>query len=129
MLDADLKPWLIEVNHSPSFLADSPLDLKIKKSLLRDTLHMLNLTKKRKKDYVNADNPQQRLVDNHVRMTNKEKQQEKEALRAKNQIIKDKYENSNMGDFQNLYPLPLGVTKEQDKLMELYDHIYLKVSK
>lgn len=78
---------------------------------------------------MNADNPQQRLVDNHVRMTNKEKQQEKEALRAKNQIIKDKYENSNMGDFQNLYPLPLGVTKEQDKLMELYDHIYLKVSK
>ena len=34
-----------------------------------------------------------------------------------------------MGDFQNLYPLPLGVSKEQDKLMELYDKIYNRVSK
>lgn len=51
MIDQDLKPWLIEVNHSPSFCTDSPLDLKIKKSLLRDTLHILNLTHKRKKAY------------------------------------------------------------------------------
>lgn len=73
MLDSDLKPWLIEVNHSPSFLADSALDLAIKKNLLRDTIHMLNLTNKRKKAYVTADNPQQRLVEGHVKMTNKEK--------------------------------------------------------
>lgn len=34
-----------------------------------------------------------------------------------------------MGDYQNLYPLPLGVSKEQDKLMDLYDKIYNKVSR
>jgi flagellar basal-body rod protein FlgF len=30
MLDEKLRPWLIEVNHSPSFTCDSPLDLAIK---------------------------------------------------------------------------------------------------
>ena len=44
MLDQDLKLWLLEVNHSPSFLTESPLDFKLKKNLLRDTLHMLNLS-------------------------------------------------------------------------------------
>ena len=58
MLDTDLKPWLIEVNHSPSFCTDSPLDLTMKKNLLRDTLHILNLSQKRKQAYLRADHPQ-----------------------------------------------------------------------
>ena len=43
--------------------------------------------------------------------------------------LKDTYENSNLGDFQNLYPLPKGVSSQQDKLMDLYDSIYLKKSR
>jgi tubulin polyglutamylase TTLL6/13 len=34
MLDESLTPWIIEVNHSPSFSTDTPLDYKIKKSLI-----------------------------------------------------------------------------------------------
>ena len=34
---------------------------------------------------------------------------EKEALKQKKMRIKDKFENNNMGDFQNLYPLKRGV--------------------
>lgn len=30
MIDTDLKPWLLEVNLSPSLACDSPIDLKIK---------------------------------------------------------------------------------------------------
>ena len=33
ILDKKLKPWLLEVNHSPSFQTNSSLDLKIKSSL------------------------------------------------------------------------------------------------
>jgi hypothetical protein len=35
MLDTDFRPWLIEVNHSPSFNIDSPLDLAIKEELIQ----------------------------------------------------------------------------------------------
>ena len=48
MIDEDCKPWLIEVNQSPSFKADSGLDKRIKEKLVADTIHLLNLNPKRK---------------------------------------------------------------------------------
>jgi tubulin polyglutamylase TTLL6/13 len=38
ILDKHLKPYLLEVNHAPSFNTDTPLDFLIKKQLLFDTL-------------------------------------------------------------------------------------------
>ena len=43
LIDEEFKPWLLEINHSPSFCTDSPLDYIIKKSLILDTLLLLNL--------------------------------------------------------------------------------------
>ncbi|XP_020853275.2 tubulin polyglutamylase TTLL6 isoform X1 [Phascolarctos cinereus] len=43
LLDRKLKPWLLEVNHSPSFSTDSRLDKEVKDSLLYDTLVLINL--------------------------------------------------------------------------------------
>ena len=51
MLDRDCKPYLLEVNHSPSFSTDSPLDEKVKGDLIRDTVRLLGLTRKRKAMY------------------------------------------------------------------------------
>lgn len=42
MIDKNFKPWLIEVNQSPSFETDSALDYEVKKSVLRDTFSLLN---------------------------------------------------------------------------------------
>ena len=36
MLDANLKPWLLEVNHTPSFSCGSPIDLRIKKGVISE---------------------------------------------------------------------------------------------
>lgn len=44
ILDEKLKPWILEVNHSPSFSTDTPLDFKIKKNLITDTIKLLNLS-------------------------------------------------------------------------------------
>jgi hypothetical protein len=41
MIDSKLQPWLIEVNHLPSFGTDSPLDLDIKERLMYQTLRSL----------------------------------------------------------------------------------------
>jgi len=48
MVDANLKPWLIEVNHAPSLATGSAFDLTIKQKLVIDTITLLNLTAKRK---------------------------------------------------------------------------------
>jgi hypothetical protein len=48
MLDANLKAYLIEINQMPSFQTDSPLDMKVKKGVIHDTINLLNLSVKRK---------------------------------------------------------------------------------
>ena len=50
-LDHKLRPWILEVNHTPSFTTDTPLDLKIKKGVITDTLHLLNLSVRRRNKY------------------------------------------------------------------------------
>ena len=50
ILDSNLKPMLLEVNHAPSFATDSPVDYEIKKALFVDMFGMLGLTLERKKD-------------------------------------------------------------------------------
>eukprot|EP01034_Spumella_vulgaris_P030345 gene30346-37546_t len=41
MLDSNYKPWLIEVNHLPSFGTDSPLDKDIKERLMEQVFSIL----------------------------------------------------------------------------------------
>ena len=54
MIDSDLKPWLLEVNLSPSLACDSPIDLKIKHNLFVDTLNLISLKKyDRKRENIN----------------------------------------------------------------------------
>lgn len=43
LLDWKLKPYILEVNHSPSFHTDAQIDKDIKEALLVDTFEMLNL--------------------------------------------------------------------------------------
>ena len=48
ILDSNLKPMLLEVNHAPSFATDSPLDNDIKHKLFVDMFAILGLTVERK---------------------------------------------------------------------------------
>ena len=43
MIDSNLKPWLMEINLSPSLACDSPLDMEIKSKLISDTFNMIGL--------------------------------------------------------------------------------------
>lgn len=43
LLDTNLKPWLLEVNLSPSMNTDSPLDLYIKSNLVSDALNLVGV--------------------------------------------------------------------------------------
>lgn len=50
MLDHKLNPYILEINYTPSFTADTPLDRYIKKSLINDTLNLVNVTEKWKRE-------------------------------------------------------------------------------
>ena len=43
ILDSKLKPYVLEVNHTPSFSIDSPLDFSVKKNVISDALKLLNI--------------------------------------------------------------------------------------
>jgi hypothetical protein len=43
MLDSDLKPWLLEVNISPSFSSSSPFDKTVKTKLACDTFTLVGI--------------------------------------------------------------------------------------
>ncbi|XP_053330304.1 tubulin polyglutamylase TTLL5 [Spea bombifrons] len=51
LIDVNLKPWLLEVNLSPSLACDAPLDLKVKASVISDMLTLIG---------VECQDPQQR---------------------------------------------------------------------
>ena len=51
LIDSELKPWLMEVNLSPSLGCDSPLDFRIKSKLVADTFTLIGVQAfDRKKD-------------------------------------------------------------------------------
>lgn len=43
LIDQDLKPWLLEVNLSPSLGCDSPLDVRLKSAMLADLLTLIGM--------------------------------------------------------------------------------------
>ena len=54
MIDSDLKPWLIEVNASPSLSANTPKDYQMKLALLHDTIAIVDMEKKSDRQYQTA---------------------------------------------------------------------------
>lgn len=54
MIDASLKPWLIEVNHLPSFATESPLDRRIKAHVVGTALSVLQTKADDRKSYMEA---------------------------------------------------------------------------
>ncbi len=47
-----MNPILLEINYTPSFATDTPLDWKIKKDLIKDTLSLLEITREMKEKTV-----------------------------------------------------------------------------
>ena len=64
LIDADLRPWLLEVNVSPSLSSSSPMDKQIKTLLLSDTLYLIGfrLLDRKKLEMEKANTDKQRLL-------------------------------------------------------------------
>lgn len=85
IVSENLKPYVLEVNSSPSFGTDSPLDLKIKSGLVRDTFRLVDLSHKRKMEVIK--NERIRLAQRMV-TGKRQKVSHKERLKRKVKLIK-----------------------------------------
>lgn len=104
MLDHKLKPWLIEVNHTPSFTTDTPLDRKIKKGAIRDALQLMNISVKNRTRLKNQRKIEQQkrvLTGKKVKLTSEEKQKIVENAQKE----RDEWERKNMGGYSKIYPI------------------------
>lgn len=52
LIDDKLKPYLIEINHTPSFATDTPLDSMVKKNAIRDALKLMNVSLKTRNETI-----------------------------------------------------------------------------
>ena len=123
MLDKNLKPWLLEVNHSPSFQTGSNTDIKVKSLLIYDTLKLLNLNMSAKEKLLNLEHEKNELRQRTGRRTRlNEGLMREEFLQKRDEFIK-----SNLGGFELIYP-------PKDEKLELYykeiinraEHVYDK---
>ena len=103
MLDHKLKPWLIEVNHTPSFTTDTPFDRHIKKSVIRDTLNLMNISIKNRikiKNKQKMEIQQRMLTGKKIKMT----PEERKKLFEDAQKERDVWEKAHLGGFTKIYP-------------------------
>uniref|UniRef100_A0A8K9UTF2 Tubulin tyrosine ligase-like family, member 6 n=1 Tax=Oncorhynchus mykiss TaxID=8022 RepID=A0A8K9UTF2_ONCMY len=103
LLDHRLRPWLLEVNHSPSFTTDSRLDREVKDSLLYDTLVLVNLgaCDRRKITEEEKRRVKERLQQNRSREARSEELRQSQAASVEQMR---RYEAKHLGGFRGIYP-------------------------
>lgn len=89
-----LRPILLEVNHTPSFTTDTPLDLKIKKMVIGDALKMLGLSQK----------PEIDMKLNRNNRGIKELRNLKNTIKEKWNFSRAEIEESFKGGYSKIYP-------------------------
>ncbi|XP_077595691.1 tubulin polyglutamylase ttll6 [Stigmatopora nigra] len=117
LLDSSLRPWLLEVNHSPSFVTDSPLDREVKDALLLDTLGLINLNACNKSRITKEDRrrAKERLQENRSRAARSEELHQCQEASVK-QL--EKYEGKNLGGFRRIFPREGGEKYDQYFMQE-----------
>ena len=102
MLDEALNPILLEVNYTPSFATDTPLDKHIKKNLIMDTLTLLGIN-----DQWKTQNRKKREAETKERMMTGKRR--KPTLDEKIEAVqtfakeRDQYEKEHMGGFRKIF--------------------------
>nr|XP_042138620.1 tubulin polyglutamylase TTLL6 isoform X2 [Peromyscus maniculatus bairdii] len=102
LLDRKLKPWLLEVNHSPSFSTDSKLDKEVKDSLLYDALVLINLGSCDKKKVLEEERQRGRFLQQCP--SREMRMEEVKGFQAARLQKTEEYEKKHSGGFRLIYP-------------------------
>ena len=120
ILDSNFKPWLLEVNGSPSFGTETELDQMIKGNLLQDTFKLLNVSPmdrdmsvaihscvaKRRLAAPSAKFHRTKSSDPIFPATRVEKleQLHRQLFRIRHESAKDHFDFENRGNFDRIFP-------------------------
>ncbi|XP_048225443.1 tubulin polyglutamylase TTLL13 [Perognathus longimembris pacificus] len=106
LLDHKMKPWLLEVNHSPSFTTDSRLDREVKDALLCDAMTLVNLRGCDKKKVLEEEKRRmkERLFQYHLPLRENRQEQIESSQAA--MLDQERYEDSHLGGYRRIYPGP-----------------------
>ena len=115
LLDKKLKPWLLEVNHSPSLLCESPFDKELKDNLITGAMKMLELNPHIRK----------KIVAQQHKMTLQ--RMYGSAEKGKGQVPMTLFDPENENEiakssgWRRIYPIP-----ENSQLQTMYDEVIEK---
>ncbi|XP_044300765.1 tubulin polyglutamylase TTLL13-like [Varanus komodoensis] len=118
ILDRKLKPWLLEVNHSPSFTTDSRLDREVKDALLCDAISLINLRACDKKKVLEEEKRRvkERLLQAH-QPPREARREQLESSQAAWLAQAEKYENSHLGGYRRIFP-----SRDTEKYAPFFKH-------
>lgn len=116
VLDRKLRPYVLEVNHSPSFTTDAQIDLDIKEVLIYDTLDLINICGVDRKKVLEDD--KRRVKERLLQKQSKKDLQEEIEREAEAWVEEqEKYEAEHLGNYRRIYPIP-GLTEKYDKYFQ-----------
>ena len=125
IIDNNLNPILLEVNHSPSFTTDSPLDYKIKHRLITETLQIIGIKTRERKNFYKEKKNESQKKNYFFKGFNEAKEERAEKMKIA-QERKEKWEASHLGGFKFLYPAE---NKEKyDKFLNFASQVWSDLS-
>lgn len=104
ILDKNFRPWLLEVNNSPSYNTDSALDRKIKTDLIATTFKMLNVSQQDRKIVKQMEKFEYDKRGQHTDEERLYKEQERTEFYKKILEQKIQAENENLGNYEKIFP-------------------------
>ena len=105
MISDNLKPYILEVNSSPSFGTDSKLDKDVKFNLINDTLRLVNLSFRRKLKILKEEKEQlqKRMLTGKRIKVNAQDRLLKKVLLIKDAETQMKKQYGNLGGYEKVF--------------------------
>ena len=67
-----MNPWLLEINLSPSLAFETPLDLKIKANLIKDTFNLIGVVQPHKRNFYHANHSKPKYKQHQLQLIQNE---------------------------------------------------------
>ena len=127
ILDEKLKPWLLEVNHSPSLHCDTDLDTRVKSSVVKESLLLGAVTPQ---DLLSSERTGSKQASNakedSLTAASKVSAQANQLDSNVDQLIQElrtQYEDAHVSGFERIYPVSSTLDDESLRHNEIYNKI------